>query len=490
MRVLFTFISLLQLALLGASGVLGSAVKRDSTDPFFSPPKGWKSKSPGDVLRWRKIQPKFLDSNFNVAAAYQVLYRTSQNTPDEPQHTVTTILVPYNAKKNALVVGATAQDSNGPQCTPSAGYTYETLNFVLILDQTFFQQYLEEGYIMTIPDKEGPKNAFAAGRMEGYMTLDAVRATLNFDRLNLSNDTRVAGYGYSGGAITIGWAASLRPSYAPDINMIGWALGGTPSNLSGTINHIDSTIFSGLILAGVTGVSDVYPKVRAYLKNVLNSAGRAALEFCRQNCLQDIILKYPLRSIYSNEFQTRGENVFDNSAVQEMFTELTMGLRSSETPDVPTYMYHAEHDEIVPYDDAHKTARAWCRNGAPLHFTTYSHYEMGHFSTEITGSVPAFEFIRDRFNGKRKFSSCKMITEDTLFFNPSVLGGVAGEVIDDILDVFGAGIGPEAQVLATKKTIKLDASSRLTSSNSSNALTYEKAKHLKSALGNRHSVKH
>lgn len=206
---------------------------------------------------------------------------------------------------------------------------------------------------MTVPDKEGPTNSFTAGRMEGYMTLDSVRATLAFSKLNLSKNTRVAGYGYSGGAITLGWASSLKPSYAPELNVIGWAYGGTPSNLSGTINHIDNTVFSGIILSGLTGIRDVYPKIREYLSSVLNAAGRRAIEFCHRSCLQEIILRYPFRSIYSYDFQTRGPRIFDEPVVQELFTELTMGLKAHETPDAPVFMYHAQQDEIVPYGDAH-----------------------------------------------------------------------------------------------------------------------------------------
>lgn len=429
-------------------------LNRGVNDPFYQPEDGWKNKEPGDILRWREIHPKFIGGNFNVASAYQLLYRTSQNTPDQPDHTVTTILVPHNAKKNSLVVGSVAQDANGKQCTPSAGYTYNSqTNVVFMLDETFFLQYLQEGYTMTIPDKEGPKNAFAAGRMEGYMTLDAIRATLAFSKLGLSKNTKVAGYGYSGGSITLGWASALKPAYAPELNVIGWAYGGTPSNLSGTVEKLDDTIFAGLVAAGIAGVSDVYPEVQSYLKKVLTPTGKKALQFCREHCLADIILKFPFESFKTTKYQNRGPDVFKNAAVQKMFTELTMGLKSHETPDAPVYMYHGQQDEIIPYGDAMKTAKAWCRNGAQIQFMSYSHPEMGHFVTEITGSVPAFHFIRDRFNNKELPSGCHFKTSDTLVFKPETLGGNAEEIIDAILSVFGHHIGPEANVLAAKKTI-------------------------------------
>ena len=44
------------------------------------------------------------------------------------------------------------------------------------------------------------------------MAIDGILATLNLKELCLSKDTKVIGYGYSGGSIATGWAASLQPS--------------------------------------------------------------------------------------------------------------------------------------------------------------------------------------------------------------------------------------------------------------------------------------
>lgn len=48
-------------------------LKRGNNDPFYQPDEGWQSKQPGEILRWRKIEPKFIGGDFNVAAAYQLL---------------------------------------------------------------------------------------------------------------------------------------------------------------------------------------------------------------------------------------------------------------------------------------------------------------------------------------------------------------------------------------------------------------------------------
>lgn len=65
-------------------------------DPFFKPEKGKKKKKPVDILRTRSLEPKVFGTGFNVKEAYQILYRTSHNTPEESSHVVTTVLVPYN----------------------------------------------------------------------------------------------------------------------------------------------------------------------------------------------------------------------------------------------------------------------------------------------------------------------------------------------------------------------------------------------------------
>lgn len=423
-------------------------------DPFFEPEKGWKDKNPGDILRTRSFEPKFFGTGFNVKEAYQILYRTSHNSPREPSHTVTTVLVPYNARPNTLVVLAEAQDANAPRCAPSYGYgtgSVESIGFVL--DETMFLPYLKEGYIVTIPDHLGPLNAFAAGRMEGYMTLDSVRATLNYDKLNLNKNSKVAGYGYSGGALTIGWASSLKRLYAPELNVVGWAYGGTATNISSTMNFASGSAFSGFVAAGIVGILDAYPDVLEEVQQYFTNEMRELIEYARQNCLNDMLLKLAFSDIHDKKYTTLGSKTFELPIVKQVFKSLTMGTNSKEYPDAPVFMYHGKHDEIAPYHSALKTAREWCDSGAQIKFMTYEDYLMEHLITEITGSIPAFEFLRDRIEGHDLPKGCKFENEYSLIFRPDILGGNANKVINVVLGVFGNKIGPSASILASKRTI-------------------------------------
>ncbi|WFD32415.1 hypothetical protein MSPP1_003462, partial [Malassezia sp. CBS 17886] len=428
--------------------ISASALVTRSEDSFYTPPAGWKDKKPGEILRWRSFQPKFTYVPYRVQEAYQVLYRTIGNTTAQPSHTVTTILVPYGSKKDVLVLGSEAQDSNAQKCAPSVGYmtgSAESLGFQL--DETLFLPYMEAGYVLTVPDHEGPLNAFTAGRMEGHMTLDAIRATLAFKKLKLAKDPKIVGYGYSGGGLNLGWASSMQPKYAPELNITAWAFGGTPSNLSATVEHASGQLLSGFLAAGVTGIVDAYPAVKEYVNTILTDAGREALDFCRHNCLDAIVIRYAFQALNTFKYTKNGPDAFKARVVQDAFRELTMGLVENEYPTAPTFMYHASNDEVVSYPAAVKTARDWCDMGAQLHFTTYTDSSVDHLVAELIGGVTAFQFLQDRLAGKSMAQGCKFDSSATAQVEPDVLGGTFTSILKQILTIFGKKIGPGGSTL-------------------------------------------
>lgn len=61
---------------------------------------------------------------------------------------------------------------------------------------------LSFGWTLVVSDYEGSNSAFGAGRQEGFAVLDGLRAALNYNPALKS--AKLAGYGYSGGAIATG----------------------------------------------------------------------------------------------------------------------------------------------------------------------------------------------------------------------------------------------------------------------------------------------
>ncbi len=70
---------------------------------------------------------------------------------------------------------------------------------------------------------EGMQSQFIAGPQAGHAVLDGVRAALSYVPAGLSRDTPIGLWGYSGGGQASGWAAYLKDSYAPELNVKGAA---------------------------------------------------------------------------------------------------------------------------------------------------------------------------------------------------------------------------------------------------------------------------
>lgn len=91
-----------------------------------------------------------------------------------------------------------------------------------------------------VPDHQGPRSAFMAGYEEGYATLDGIRAGLR--HLHFPVDLPVGVIGYSGGGHATAWASHLVESYAPDLNIVGAAYGGTPFDLGAMVHHLNKQV--------------------------------------------------------------------------------------------------------------------------------------------------------------------------------------------------------------------------------------------------------
>jgi hypothetical protein len=75
-------------------------------DPFYKPPKGFESAALGSILRYRPAPRSItLDNKRPIRPkdAWQILYKT-QNSVNEPEATVVTLLVPFKAKQDNLFV--------------------------------------------------------------------------------------------------------------------------------------------------------------------------------------------------------------------------------------------------------------------------------------------------------------------------------------------------------------------------------------------------
>jgi Secretory lipase len=222
-----------------------------AADPFYTAPNDLASTKPGTVLRSREVTvAAFAALPQNLQHAYQILYRTT-SAVGEPQATVTTLLVPFKASTSPakLLSYQTAEDSPSAQCAPSYQLRFGAGNqgFFTQAELTLIDAILQRGWIVAVPDYEGPwlwiettsdlmlkasctsrclgpNSAFVAGIQAGQGVLDGIRASLAFPAASLGvSTTRVGLLGYSGGAWASAWASELQSSYAPELQIAGIA---------------------------------------------------------------------------------------------------------------------------------------------------------------------------------------------------------------------------------------------------------------------------
>jgi hypothetical protein len=409
-----------------------------ATDPFYQPPEGFESTAPGTILKQRSVVAAIFSIIPDPVEAHQLLYRTTAINGSAIA-TVTTVFKPLGAPKTDRFISFhTAYDSSAPICNPSYNYLLGSLpvSVIATVERLLIEAYLILGYIVASPDYEGPDAAFAVGRLEGMGVLDGMRAVKNYGNTLCftTDDPMIVGTGYSGGAIATGWAASLQPSYASELNIKGWAHGGTPANLTGVLKTIDRTIFAGFSPAAVVGLSapSAYlAQLTSLLDSIVTDDGREALEFAAENCAVFDLFAFAGKSLLSTKFQSLGEGLLYNPIVVDVLEKNTIGLEASETPKAPVFTYHATQDEIIPYANASTMVDSWCKNGADVKFTTFE--AGGHATTEILAFPEAVKFVEDAFAGKTS-AGCTRDSELTNSLDPLALGVNLEPILVQLVD--------------------------------------------------------
>lgn len=77
----------------------------------------------------------------------------------------------------------------------------------------------------------------ASGLQAGYATLDSLRAVMRSGNITgIDSKPTTTMLGYSSGGQAVGWATELHPTYAPELEIAGAALGGVVPNLTALLN--------------------------------------------------------------------------------------------------------------------------------------------------------------------------------------------------------------------------------------------------------------
>jgi pimeloyl-ACP methyl ester carboxylesterase len=242
--------------------------------------------------------------------------------------------------------------------------------------------------------------AWSAGRMAGQAVLDGIRAAESFAPSEVDASSKVAGWGYSGGGQATGWAAQLQPSYAPELNVVGWVAGDFAADLKSLIapgGNLDGTALSGIEMTAVVGVARDYPQ----LLPLFNAAGQQMAAGIKDACQAQAFISNPFTSLS----QFTNVNPLTNSVTLSVLADDSVGAAA---PTAPTLLQSGQNDEIIPPAQGTYANAVWCAKGGNIQLqrSEVPEHVVNDFAL-IPGSV---QWLQDRFAGDPFTNTCDTTT--------------------------------------------------------------------------------
>jgi len=375
-------------------------------DPFYaySGHKPLRDVAPGTVLKSR-ASTLHLGPMSTPVESTQLLYRTTGQL-GQPTVTVTTVLAPVDAPVTPNIVGYLSfYDGLDAKCDPSytlaGGDAGDKTNQQAEEEELLISWYLSQGFVVTVPDFQGTRLAWMAGRESGYGTLDAIRATQSFLH---APDAKVGLSGYSGGAVAADWASELAPSYAPTMNIVGVAEGGVPVNYFHLFEYANGTeVYSAAIPGMLLGLARAY---HLDLDRYLSPYGAKVVREESKECLTALFGRYPGLTV-AKVLKPQYRDWQHVPALARMLREQTMGTAPGH-PTAPLLMgvgnSDGKGDGVMRAGDVKALAAEYCRQGVAVQYEEYQgapHEAAGAFFEPETGP-----FLQERFAGVPFTGNC------------------------------------------------------------------------------------
>lgn len=274
----------------------------------------------------------------------------------------------------------------------------------------------------------GPLRPLGAPEEPGYYVLDALRAALGTEQLELSPDAPVGLWGYSGGGLSTAWAAQVCGDYAPDLNIVGAALGSPVGDLGNTLQRLNGSFWSGLPAIMISALARVYPELDKVVEEHATVEGRALLHSLEAVTTATAVLRLHHRALDTFIDQPL-EQLIEHPVVQHVFDDTRLG---AEIPAVPVLMLQAIHDQVISVDDIDTLADTYAAGGVRI---TYHRDLLSEHVTLHPLSAPmVLDWLRDRF-ANRPLPQTPVSSAWPALLNPKTylgllrLGVVAGRVI-------------------------------------------------------------
>ncbi|BAD60335.1 putative lipase [Nocardia farcinica IFM 10152] len=369
-----------------------------SADPFHRPPRGFASAPAGTVLRSRHVEVALFGLVPQRVSAWQLLYR-SCDLHGVPEVAVTTVLLPADAEPGEdrpLLAFQTAMDAVSERCAPSYALRRgaNALGAVTQIEWLLVANALRRGWAVSIADHEGPHGNFGAPREPGYRVLDGLRAALRFAPLGLAPDTRIGVWGYSGGGMASSWVVEMAPTYAPELNLVGAALGAPVGDPGQVFVRLNGGHFAGLPAIVIAALRRLYPALDRVIDDELTEEGRRFVAVAERATPAAAILRLAGKK-FDDFLATPLEELLATPAFVEMFDDLRLGRNA---PTCPLLVVQPVHDQVIHVAEINGQVARYRRGGAEVTYVLDRLSE--HFSMLALAAPVSLNWLADRFAGE------------------------------------------------------------------------------------------
>jgi Secretory lipase len=401
-------------------------------DPFYEPPTGFEHAEPGTVLRSRDVELGFLGLIPQRVSATQLLYRSTDHN-GLPQATVTTVLIPSGHTPDQVrnvVSYQCAIDAVASRCFPSYAMRRraKAVGSLPQLEYLLVAAALAEGWVVSVPDHEGPDGIWGAPYEPGYAVLDGLRAALGFKRFGLAEDSQIGLWGYSGGGLASAWAAEVHAKYAPELNIVGAVLGSPVGDLGHTFRRLNGSYLAALPALVVSALAKTYPDLNRVIEENATEDGLALLRRLERMTTAEAVIRL-FRTDMDDLVRPPLDEVLAMPEVQYVFDNIKLG---KAVPDLPVLIVQAVHDSVIAVEDIDDLAHTYSAGGAQVtyHRDMFSEHMLLHpMSAPMT-----LRWLTDRFAG-RPIEEHIVRTRWPTLLNPMTyagmwrLGGIVARVV-------------------------------------------------------------
>ncbi|KAK2616188.1 hypothetical protein QQS21_000820 [Conoideocrella luteorostrata] len=362
-----------------------------SLDSFYAVPDNVGQARPGTILKHRKTPfpvAVFGIAPVNLEESHQILYRTTDST------------------------------------------------IVTQAELLLIEAALEQGWVVAIPDFQGPKAAYLANRLAGYATLDGIRAALNSASITgIQSNPTITMWGYSGGSVATNWAAELQEQYAPELKIAGAAVGGTVPDITNVVTAINKKAAAGLIPTGILGLGAEYPDLKEVITNHIRPEAANKFYKAGKQCLVANAAEFLFQDIIGM-FDDR-ELVYTNPTAVRILQENAFGR---VTPSIPLYWYKSVRDEVSPVKDSDAVVDQYCTRGANIEYVR--DIASDHGSYAIIGASKALSWLKNIMDGGEAQSGCSKKTVVSSLADVASAEILPKLIVDALLDLLGKPVGP------------------------------------------------